>query len=370
MPFVNVPGRQYTTPVTWHEDPVHVVEGPSTGNTYNHTIDFHSSTGPVVFQESMLASAHFLEGPGGPVPGSTGTNCAWGKVILGRAIDNRIWDGLCPSDDDGTGSAGGGIEGSTWDTGTQAPSVGVDSSEATAAIAGYLLRPWRLTTFDEPWMGSEALQDEYQAVQSAAFNALPGDGWFTEHENFYPTLVGIEIAPDENITGSTGVRTEGVTWMYSASGWGFYGFDAGLTSIWETGFLPNGTILTSYSGGLADWEAIPEEWMPTQTMLPFDGSLVQPEDEDHAAIPLTLASATLMSGTYPGDNATGGRDNQTLVVRAAWLPPRFRFYREGSGVPPQRVIGRPGDTVLGAGRAWGGGSTQQSSGGRSIGSIL
>lgn len=372
MPFVNVPGRFYTDPIVWHEDPIYRVEAPA--GTYNHTLDLGSSVTLIDHFGSAHGNSQLTEAIGGPFPDSAATNCAWSKVIIGHNYE-AFWGESCPPGDDGPGNTGG-VNGSTFSTSTPPADIfGAQIASAAASICGFVLRPWQLHSYDNPWMDDEDLEDEYGAVQSAAFAALPGSGWFTEWEQFYPTFVGLEFAPDETIAGAIGTRTEGVTWYHEPlAGWGFAGVNPDLSGDWQRGSIPSGTALTHYAGGLADWEPFPEEWLPTQDVATvFDsGGFIQPENDEEdlaSLIPLSLACDTLyQNGLYPGDNASGGRQNQWLVFRVAWQAPRFRFYRESSGAPPRRVIGRPGDSVLGAARTLGVNTVQ--SGSRVIGGIL
>lgn len=365
MPFVDDPGRVYTDPYAWHSDLVYRVHGPSTG-TYNHDLDFR--IGPVDFHGSHDANGGFRESFGGPHPGSGASACAWGKVVRGRSLDvlTRFWDGTCPEDDDGPSTDESEQQGSSFDVNTPAEAPLLQNATASVTIGGYLLRPWSLNTFDNPYMDDDALEDEYNAAISAT---SPGFPWNLEVETLYPVLETFEVAPDETTTG--GLRTEGITWLYDPPGgrFAFYGLDESFNGIWGNGAPPEGEELVRYEGGLADWLSIPSEWMPEQDLSSaFFTEMIVPDDPDAATIPLTTVCDTVLTAAYPGDNASGGRTGQTLLVRIGWRPPRFRWYKERTVTPPRRIYGRPGDVAQGAARLYGGGATVQQ--GRIYGGIL
>lgn len=335
MAFVNLPGRVYSAPVTWHEGLIYRVEAPA--GVYNHTLDIANVA--INSQGSSHGNAFIRESFGGPYPGTDGTQCAWSRAVLGYDLD-AFWTGSCPPPD-GPGDTGG-VNGSTWDTSTPPSSFGANDSDADAGIGGFAYRPWNHRTWNTPWLDDDDLEDEYLDAESAAFAALPGTGWFLEWEQYYPTFMGIEFAPDETIEGPIGLRTEGITWYYDPVGWGLYGVDEDLNGIWAgQGVGASGSVLTTYAGGLAEWQTFPSDaWLPTQDLSHwFDaGGFIEPEDDTGSLFPLSVAADTVYEGgAYPGDNVTGGRENQWLVFRLAWQTPRFRFYREGEPEPVRKL---------------------------------
>lgn len=368
MPFVNLPGRQYTTPVDWHPDPVYRIFGPT--GTHNHTPDYISNvSGPVVLAESATAIAGFDEPFGGPIPGTAAAQCAWGMTSLGLTGPEATWTGSCP-DPVGPTGARGTLRGSSWSTVVEGPSIFQDTSSATSRISGWLLRPWMIALGDNPWMDDDDLEDEYNAAVALGW---PGPGWFLEVEHYYPAFVRFQVAPDETVSTSGQIRTESAIWLRNTSGWSYQG-TAGLVNLWDTGAVPSGTPLDDgYAGGLADWVNVPDEWQPEQDFsdLFFTGWVDEPtteEEIDEANIPLTLVSETTLSGAYPGDNTSGGRTGQWLMVRVEYNLPRIRWYREATGFPPQRVIGRGDGLTSGASRVIGAGNTRQ--GGNVLGGYL
>lgn len=363
------PGRFYSDPIDFHEGTIYKVDGPVIGD-HNHEIDFHSdASGPVRFHESHVGSGFYQEALGGPYPGGAATSCCWLHASRGHNVGGAgtEWADACPDIlTTPPSTTHGAVHGSNWSAGTDASSIFNDTSSASATISGWVLRPWKIhANFDNQWMDDDDLEAEY----NAALDLKPA-GWFVELEAFHPIFLGYQVAPDETISGSMGLRTEGVTWLYDPTGWNFYGVDESNDGIWQTGLAPSGTELTYYDGGLVDWLDVPEAWLPTQDPDPFTCSFVEPAGGDTEGIPLTVVCDSLYpNGGLPDENGSGGRQGQTLLVRAAWRTPKLRFYREITSVPPRRIRQRSDGATHGAQRVHGGGNTVQS-GNRTVGAIL
>ncbi len=364
MPFVDIPGRQYTDPFDFHEGNVYQVSG--TGEMgggeglLNHT-DLDAGGDPVGLWESYDGNGGFSEAFGGPYPGGAATGCAWSHAHVGHQVGG-IWGGTCPpvisTSPSGDTSS---LHGSAWDASTAAESPGNDGVSASVTISGWLLQPWEIfDAYGTAWLDLPELEAEFIA------NVNPPDGWFVELESPHPIFVGFQVAPDEPVTPPPGnIRTEGVTWLYDATNWHFDGITtdiSGFVGVWQTGAITSGTeLVPRYDGGLADWVDVPESWLPTQD--PDTGLLVAPEDDEAvaaAAIPLTLVCDNDTETGPPSLNGTGGRTDQTLLVRAIWRTPRVRYYRLQTEAPPRRGWGRPrgrgfGDnTIQGSVRGYGG----------------
>lgn len=356
--FHDQPELEYSDPVDWHPDPIY--RGYGHAGTFNRSDEIYyvTSTDPVAFEAGLDANARYRQTLGGPFPSTDATTEAWGWAQVGKRVTEGDWG--AGSGVDGDADDFNSRRGSIWQTFT--PTVdnplALEAASATASISAWVLRPWTIFTYDNPWMDDEALEATYN---TALANSYPGEGWFLEHERYYPFFQGFEVAPDESTTAVDPVRSEAVNWRYDMTGWGFYGYGEDGLPVWDFGALPNGTTLVSYAGGNGDWTTVPEQWLPTQVINhPIANSFEVPANEFTAAIPLTLVADSI-TGLLPSDNGEGGREAQTLLLRAAWKAPRFRWNRERVGVPPRRGIGRPlhrgfgtDSTIQGGTRGYGG----------------
>lgn len=332
---------QVTDWFDWHPDPVYRVDGRTLG-AYNYTPDL--STGAVDLFLSNNAGGFYTEAFGGPHPGADAAACVYSWNTKGQDLGGVgvLWSGVCPDlvvDPANTfgirreslGSADYSVTGSAFTA---------DLAGASARIAGWLIRTWRIRLYQNPWMDDDDLEVEYVAAQSAARAALPsaGEGWFLEFDHYYPLFVKFQVAPDEIVSTAGQIRTDPVRWfrgpftdVEDADTWAFTGLDPSDAAhgVWTHGKHPNGTVLTEYSGGLVDWLDPPDEWQPEQDLSQefFTEWLNVPvTDEEVAAsaIPLTLACESVYSGTFPG-NATKGRTEQWLMMRVEYQLPKFRF---------------------------------------------
>jgi len=353
MPFPpDEPGYQYTPPQDFHEGLVYRVHGaqPDLGD-YNHPADTRTDgltplQTPCGFDASYVGSGHYGRAFGAPDLAGTGAlACAWAHASIGWEVDGT-WDvgSFCVLTFDPSETRGSG-HGSSWgsSTGAYFPSL-PQSVSANAIISGWSLRPWQIyAAYTNQWMDDDALEAEVQAID------FP-DGWQIEWEAYHPILVGFQVAPDENLTGTTGLRNENAYWLMNptGAGWNYLGQSGGV-GVWDDGSSPDGDELAVYSGGAHPWIDVPEEWLPAQNPDRFVCELVEPEDVEAAAIPLTLATENIYGSGGVPDNGSGGRENQTLAVRAIWRTPQYRFRRVRTFAWPNRLIQRPHDGYAGGG---------------------
>jgi hypothetical protein len=338
-----VPETIYSPWYDWHPDPVEVIQGGDYGPHYNHEPELGQtpSTALALIHDSYNAANfeyhHTFANPDFP---SDDPQCGFNSVQRGLSGDED-WAGFCPLDPPGDFlNTGGGP-----DFDTAGGNIGVGNSSRIgvgdiqsvtwiANIAGWQFKPWLLKSDYNVVMGDDALQEELLAAMAAT---APGDGWTLEYEAAFPTMLSVEYAPDETVAPAVGdpyVNTGYNRWVEMTEGWGYYKTDDGFDYFGEG--VPAGDVRANYNGGLADWETVPDHWMPTQG---DDGLFVVPEDEVAATVALTTLQSSLMADgeappTAPLENTSGslGRAGQILVFRLMWQLPRFRWVGESDGV--------------------------------------
>lgn len=390
MPFLNIPGNEYSEPVDWHPDPVYVVHGgsPSGGQTYWHPSYLAGSLpldaesiGLLTRPDISRASGLFFREFGGSYP-SDDPECGFHNAVRhGRSFDNSPWEGFCPgfifgSFEDESGSNNDGSQWSIANNARFGASGGNQEVSIFADISGWQLKPWELYSgFDNPWMDDDDLADEFDAATEASRPS--GEGWTVDWEDFHPYFDGLEFAPDEPYSHS-GSYAGSSYWITDPFGWG-YQYEGGTTFGFFGGAYPrsaSSSPLAIYGGGEEGWQAVPSEWLPTVSQNFVSVSFVEPSTaaaRAAATIPITLAHSGLVDGDVTsgpeGTTTSEGRFRQVLAFRVNWRTPRFRWVRESTGIPPRRIFQRSDAATHGAQRVLGGGNTVQR-GNRTLGGIL